>query len=426
MRIVLKFGGTSVADIGRLENVALKIKKEVEAGHKVAVVVSAMAGVTNQLVHYTHSIAGKSFGEEYDAVVATGEQITTGLLALSLQQINVPAKSFMGWQVPIYTNSSHGNAQIQSVNSQKLLQCWENSIVPIISGFQGITRQQRITTLGRGGSDTTAVAIAAALDADRCDIYTDVDGVYTSDPRVVPQARKLETIGYDEMLALSFHGAKVLHAPCVEIAKKHQVNVHVRSSFNDTEGTTITPQENNFFQSRLTGITHSLGWAKLKLYSELPLSPQAHLLLKILHENKIPTETVECNQLEDSPHLSVLIPQSSLTTILQSIEKYSEKNKKIFNFFDIILENSLAKITLIGLNLISKKGFYKKLLKHVSQSDSIISLITMAPDQMSLSVSETMAEDLVRSLHHYFELDKTPHATLSFLPCPEPALATGT
>lgn len=413
MRIVQKYGGTSVADIGRLEGVALKIKREVDAGHQVAVVVSAMAGVTNQLVTFTKAIAGSTLSEEYDAVASTGEQITTGLLALALQQIGIPAKSFMGWQVPIITDKNHGNAHIQSVNPKALLACWEQGVVPVISGFQGITRNRRITTLGRGGSDTTAVAVAAAIKADRCDIYTDVDGIYTADPRLVPMAQKLDQIGYDEMLELAAMGAKVLHAPCVEMAKYHGMKVHVRSSFEDSPGTEIVPQVTNE-TPRISGITHSSGWARLKLLSHQPLTPQARDLLKLLIKNKIHVETIECHDLGEAAYLSVLIPQASLASVLNMIESYSstKKNKRAkFHFFDTILENSLAKVGIIGLNLISKKGFSEQLLKLINRDQLPLTLITIGPQKFCLCTAESLAPELVRTLHHHFGLDTKDHAT---------------
>lgn len=426
MRIVQKFGGTSVADIGRLEGVALKIKREVDAGHQVAVVVSAMAGVTNQLVTYTKAIAGATLSEEYDVVASTGEQITTGLLAMALQQIGVPARSFMGWQVPILTDKNHGNASIQSVNPKALLACWDEGIVPVISGFQGITRRKRITTLGRGGSDTTAVAIAAALEADRCDIYTDVDGVYTADPRLVPLAQKLDQIGYGEMLDLSAMGAKVLHAPCVEMAQRHRIKVHVRSSFDDAPGTEIISRGTDS-TSRITGITHSLGWARLKLYSHSPLATQALHLSKLLVKNGIPLETIECSDVGEMSYLSVLIPQASLAVVMNMIDLNSDskKNKKAkFNFFEVILENSLAKIGIIGLNLVSKKGFSDQLLKLINRDQLPLTLISIASQKFCLCAAESLAAELVQTLHNQFGLDIKPHATTEYISSTRQIMAT--
>ena len=426
MRIVQKFGGTSVADIGRLEGVALKIKREVDAGNKVAVVVSAMAGVTNQLVTYTKAIAGATLSDEYDAVASTGEQITTALLALALQQIGIPARSFMGWQVPIITDKNHGNASIQSVNPKALLACWDEGIVPVISGFQGITRGKRITTLGRGGSDTTAVAIAAALEADRCDIYTDVDGVYTADPRLVPLAQKLDQIGYGEMLDLSGMGAKVLHAPCVEMAQRHGINVHVRSSFEDVSGTEIIPQGTDSIP-RISGITHSPGWARLNLFSHSPLVPQARFLSQLLAKSRVSVETIESYDVREVSYLSLLIPQASLAFVMTMIDLNSKNkiNKRAkFHFCEMILENSLAKIGIIGLNLVSKKGFGDQLLKLINSDQLPLTLVSIAPQKFCLCAAESLAPELVRTLHHQFGLDKKPHATTQYISSSQQIMAT--
>ncbi len=226
-RIVMKFGGTSVADLERIRNVATRVKREVDAGNEVAVVVSAMAGVTNQLVSYCQGLSPLHDAREYDTVVATGEQVTTGLLAISLQEIGVEARSWQGWQVPIRTDNDHGKARIAGIEGAELVRRMQTGQVAVVSGFQGIGTDNRITTLGRGGSDTSAVALAAALHADRCDIYTDVDGVYTTDPRIVPQAKKLARISYEEMLELASVGAKVLQTRSVELAMNERVRVQV-------------------------------------------------------------------------------------------------------------------------------------------------------------------------------------------------------
>ncbi len=406
MRIVQKFGGTSVADIGRLEGVALKVKREVDAGHQVAVVVSAMAGVTNQLVDHIKAIAGATLSAEYDTVAATGEQITTGLLALALQQIGIPARSFMGWQVPILTDNHHGNARIQSVNPATLLACWDQGIIPVISGFQGLTLDQRITTLGRGGSDTTAVAIAAALEVDRCDIYTDVDGVYTADPRMVPLAQKLNQIGYGEMLNLAALGARVLHAPCVEMAEKCGVKVNVRSSFEDAPGTQIISQSESS-QTRISGIAHTNGWALLKLFSHQPLVPQADLLYQLLLSNGIPVETIGCHGGPELPYLSILIPQASLATVMGLVDDYSQREDGVF--FDITLENSLAKIGIIGLNLTSENGFSANILRIIKQQSLPLTLISVTSQKFCLCAAESLAPEVIRTLHTELGLDKESH-----------------
>src|SRR6201991_4742530 len=277
-RIVMKFGGTSVADLDRIRNVAVRGKREVDAGNEVAVVVSAMAGVTNQLVAYCHGLSPLHDAREYDTVVATGEQVTTGLLSIALQEIGVEARSWQGWQIPIRTDNAHGKARIAGIDGAELIRRMQSGQVAVVSGFQGIGTDNRITTLGRGGSDTSAVALAAALKADRCDIYTDVDGVYTTDPRIVPRARKLQKISYEEMLELASVGAKVLQTRSVGLAMKEKVRVQVLTSFGDPDqepvpGTFVVGEDelrdeigdDNVEQQLITDISYDRNEAKITL-----------------------------------------------------------------------------------------------------------------------------------------------------------------
>ncbi|MEM7651533.1 MAG: aspartate kinase, partial [Pseudomonadota bacterium] len=268
--IVAKFGGTSVADVERIEKAADKIVREVKAGHKVAVVVSAMSGVTNQLVGYCSEMSNIYDLREYDVVVSSGEQVTSGLMAMALQKRGVPARSWLGWQIPFKTNDVHGKARIEDIDTEEVLARLNDGEVAVVPGFQGVTDHNRISTLGRGGSDTSAVALAAALDADRCDIYTDVDGVYTTDPRIVPAARKIKKIAYEEMLELASLGAKVLQTRSVEIAAKQNVSLQVLSSFedhigSDMPGTLVTEEENIMEQELVTGIAYSRDEAKVTI-----------------------------------------------------------------------------------------------------------------------------------------------------------------
>lgn len=256
-RLVMKFGGTSVADLDRIRNAAEKVKREVERGYDVAVIVSAMSGKTNELVGWVRDTATLYDAREYDSVVSSGENVTAGLMALTLQQLGVPARSWQGWQVPLRTNSSHGAARIVSIETDNLIQKFGEGLHAVIAGFQGISPEGRITTLGRGGSDTTAVAFAAALEAERCDIYTDVDGVYTTDPRITRKARKLEKISYEEMLELASLGAKVLQTRSVELAMRYKVPLMVRSSFNDVPGTIVCDEEEIVESKVVSGIAHS-------------------------------------------------------------------------------------------------------------------------------------------------------------------------
>src|SRR5271155_3178654 len=264
-RIVMKFGGTSVADLARIRTVADRVKREVDAGHQVAVVVSAMSGVTNQLVKWCTELSPLHDAREYDAVVATGEQVTSGLLAICLQENGVDARSWQGWQIPLRTDTAHGKARIQDIEGADLIRRMESGQVAVVAGFQGLAPDNRIATLGRGGSDTSAVALAAALKADRCDIYTDVDGIYTTDPRIVPQARKLGKISYEEMLELASVGAKVLHSRSVELAMNERVRVQVLSSFKDAPGTLVVDEDEIVEKEIVSGIAYARDEAKITL-----------------------------------------------------------------------------------------------------------------------------------------------------------------
>src|SRR5215831_5560140 len=263
--IVQKFGGTSLADVERIKNVARRVKREVDAGNEVAVVVSAMAGVTNQLVHWTRQSSLVHDAREYDVVVSSGEQVTAGLLALALQDLGVEARSWLGWQIPLRTDGVHGKARIEEIDVTELRRRLAQRQVAVVAGFQGIGPRGRITTLGRGGSDTSAVALAAALGADRCDVFTDVDGVYTSDPRIVAKARKLDKITYEEMLEMASLGAKVLQIRSVEMAMKHHVRLQVLSTFADRPGTLVVDEDEIVEQELVSGIAYSRDEAKVTL-----------------------------------------------------------------------------------------------------------------------------------------------------------------
>ena len=268
--MVLKFGGTSVADVPQIKKIALKVKKEVDKNYRVIVVVSAMAGVTNNLVDLVKTTSEIPYYSEYDVVLSTGEQVTSALLATALNDLNIKARSWLGWQVPIISDNSYGKAVIEEIKTDNILEFLKKNQVAIISGFQGVSKENRITTLGRGGSDTSAVAIAAAFSAERCDIYTDVDGVYTTDPRIVKSAKKLDLITYEEMLELASQGAKVLQTRSVALAMKYNVKLRVLSSFEDLPGTSIIKEEQNMEKTEISGIAHSLNEAKITLSGSRP------------------------------------------------------------------------------------------------------------------------------------------------------------
>lgn len=395
----MKFGGTSVADIGRLEHVALRVRREVEAGNQVIVVVSAMAGVTNKLVGYAKVLGGVESLPEYDAVVSAGEQITTGLLALALQQIGVPAQSFMGWQVPIRTDMRHGSAQVESVDSRAFESCWERQVVPVVAGFQGITAKKRIATLGRGGSDTTAVAVAAAVKADRCDIYTDVDGVYSADPRVVPMARKLTEISYGEMLELAAQGAKVLHPRSVGTAMMSDVPVQVLSSFEEKPGTMVT-NVGHLSSVGISGITHSTGWLKLTINLNGQLVSLSKKLSVLLNKLAIPHEMILMT-ISKGGSIDLLIPHGHLTQVRLLLEQ-----KAIAQDDQISVVSDLAKVSIVGRGLIAENGYNQKLFKAMKDLDFSTYLATLTSHKFSIGVHESKACDLVRYLHYYFNLDQ--------------------
>lgn len=401
MRIVQKYGGTSVADIARLESVALKIKRDVDAGHEIVVVVSAMAGVTNKLVEYTKAFSNVQPGSEHDVVFSTGEQVTTGLLSLALQQLGLRSRSFMGWQLPIQTTIDHTNAQILSVDPEKLEACLRKGIVPIIAGFQGVTVSQRLTTLGRGGSDTTAVAVAAAIRADRCDIYTDVDGIYTADPRIVNVARKLDQISYLEMLELAAQGAKVLHSRSVETALKHGVHLRVLSSFNEGPGTEIigeTPSD----ITRISGITHSAGWVVLHLDLDL-FTPQVfYSLRQSISEAGIGIDSFLVQETFPGARISFLVQKPDFAKAIQTLEKGSDHSL----YKSLHIEPNFARISIIGLNLFGKNGKTEHFLELIKQIGTSSCLTWFSHNRLSVGVREEAVADVIQTFHKSFGLDQ--------------------
>ncbi|MGV8948584.1 MAG: aspartate kinase [Candidatus Paracaedibacter sp.] len=401
-RIVQKFGGTSVADIARLEKVSLKVKREVDAGHQVAVVVSAMAGVTNRLVGYAQSLAGNSKSPEYDVIIAAGEQVTSGLLALALNQIGIPARSLLAWQLPILTNFDHGSARIEQINPQQLEECWSKGIIPVIAGFQGLTKQGRLTTLGRGGSDTTAVAIAAAVKADRCDIYTDVTGVYTADPRIVPKAQKLKTITYEEMFELAAQGAKVLQTCSVETAMNHQVHVRVLSSFHDEAGTEIVPEKMLTDSMHVSGITHRSDEAWITLKNVKNETQAVADIFEILAKADVHIDMVVQNvSLDDRADLTFTTLKGEIPRVVEAL-----KEKKEIYYDDLILDPNVAKITVVGVGLQRRLGIASLMFKTLAGMGISLQVISCSAIKVSVLVDESMAEEAVRTLHSAYGLDK--------------------
>lgn len=401
-RIVQKFGGTSVADIGRLEKVSLKVKREVDSGHQVAVVVSAMAGVTNQLVGYAQSLAGHAQNAEYDVIIAAGEQVTSGLLALALCQIGIPARSLLAWQIPIVTNAHHGNARILKINPKSIEECWEQGIIPVVAGFQGLAGDGRLTTLGRGGSDTTAVALAAELKADRCDIYTDVMGVYTADPRIVPKAQKLKTITYEEMFELAAQGAKVLQTRSVETAMIHQVPVRVLSSFHEETGTNIVPEMMLTDPIHVSGITYRGDEARFTLKNVHNQVQAISDIFETLALANVHIDMVVQNvSMDDCIDLTFTALKGEVPRVVAALQE-----TKTLQYDDLILDPNVAKITVVGIGLQHRLGIASLMFKTLAAMEIPIQVISCSAIKVSVLVDETVAEDALRSLHTAYGLDK--------------------
>lgn len=406
--LVLKFGGTSVATVPAIENVADKVTAEIKNGHKVAVVVSAMSGVTNQLVAYCSEISQIFDPCEYDAVVASGEQVTSGLLALALQKRGIPARSWQGWQIPLVTDEVHGKARIQSIDADKLKGSIMKGNVAVIAGFQGIGPDGRIATLGRGGSDTSAVALAAALKAARCDIYTDVDGVYTADPRIVNRARKINKISYEEMLELASVGAKVLQTRSVELAMKERVPVQVLSSFDgaagsDLPGTLVVNEDEIVEQEVVSGVAHSRDEAKVTLRHLPDMPGMAARVFGPLAEAAINVDMIVQNVSADhkSTDLTFTVPRADLPKTLEVMKGLSKElaGMRVESSADV------AKISIVGIGMRSHVGVAQKMFTVLAEKGINIQVITTSEIKVSVLISEEYTELAVRSLHTAYGLD---------------------
>jgi aspartate kinase len=401
-RIVMKFGGTSVADLDRIRNVANRVKREVEAGHEVAVVVSAMSGVTNQLVKWCQDLSPLHDAREYDTVVATGEQVTIGLLSIALQAIGVDARSWQGWQVPIRTDTAHGKARVDSIEGGLLIERMKMGQVPVVAGFQGIAPDNRVTTLGRGGSDLSAVAIAAAVRADRCDIYTDVDGVYTTDPRIVPRARKLEKISYEEMLELASVGAKVLQTRSVELAMKQRVRVQVLSSFEDKPGSLVVDEDEIVEQPIVSGIAYSRDEAKVTL-RRVPDKPGiAASVFGPLSAANVNVDMIVQNIGDDgSTDMTFTLGRSDLPRARDLLEKQAEA----IGYEALIADPDVAKISVVGIGMRTHAGVAATMFKTLSEKGINIQVISTSEIKVSVLVAADYTELAVRALHTAYGLD---------------------
>ena len=408
-RLVMKFGGTSVANIERIRNVAQHVKREVEAGHEVAVVVSAMSGKTNELVAWCADASKLYDKREYDAVVASGEQVTSGLLAIALQEVGIPARSWQGWQIPIRTSDAHGSARIESIEEAGLTAGFARKEVAVIAGFQGIHEQTgRVTTLGRGGSDTSAVAIAAAIKADRCDIYTDVDGVYTTDPRIVPKARRLDRVAFEEMLEMASLGAKVLQVRSVEVAMVHKVKTFVRSSFDDPAdpkpGTLICDEEDIVEQQVVTGIAFSRDEAQLTLRRVSDKPGVAAAIFVPLAEANINVDMIIQVVSDDAKttDITFTVPQADFERARTMLEGM----RADIGFATLQGANDVVKISAIGIGMRSHAGVAARAFKALADKGINIRAITTSEIKFSVLIDAEYTELAVRTLHTLYGLDK--------------------
>lgn len=404
-RIVKKFGGTSVADMDRIRNVAAKVKRAVDAGDQVVVVVSAMSGVTNQLVAWVSEASNLYDAREYDSVVATGEQVTSGLLALTLQGMGVDARSWLGWQVPVRTSSAHGSARILEIETAELEKRLNAGQVAVIAGFQGIAQDGRITTLGRGGSDTTAVAFAAALNADRCDIYTDVDGVYTTDPRIVAKARKLDKITYEEMLEMASLGAKVLQTRSVELAMRFKVPVQVRSSFSDEPGTMVVDEDQIVEQADISGIAYTSDEAKITVRGVADRPGVSASIFGPLAEASINVDMIVQNVAADgkTTDLTFTVPRADLARSVKVIEGLQGE----LSYRAISTDSDVVKVSVIGVGMRSHAGIASRMFTALADEGINIQVISTSEIKISVLIASKYTELALRALHSAYQLDAT-------------------
>ena len=402
-RIVMKFGGTSVADIGRIRNVARRVEREAKGGNEIAVVVSAMAGVTDQLVAWTNDVARLPDPREYDTVVASGEQVTSGLTALALQDLGLKARSWLGWQVPIRTDDTHGKARIQTIPGEEMRRGLATGEIAVIAGFQGVAPDGRISTLGRGGSDTSAVALAAALEADRCDIFTDVDGVYTTDPRIVAKARKLAKITYEEMLELASQGAKVLQTRSVEMAMNHRVRVQVLSSFNDLPGTMVVDEDEIVEKRVVSGIAYSRDEAKITLVRVADRPGVAAAIFGPLAAHAINVDMIVQNISEDGnfTDLTFTVGKADLE---RAVKVLTEVRGQL-SYAALKPDSDVVKISVIGVGMRSHAGVAQLMFKTLAENGINIQVISTSEIKVSVLVQEKYTELALRALHTAYGLD---------------------
>ena len=407
--LVMKFGGTSVANIDRIRRAAKRVGVEVAKGHDVIVIVSAMSGKTNELVGWVNEISPLHDAREYDAVVSSGENVTAGLMALVLQEMDVPARSWQGWQVPLVTDGAHSAARIVEIPTENLnAKFAEGMKVAVVAGFQGVSPEGRITTLGRGGSDTTAVAFAAAFGAERCDIYTDVDGVYTTDPRISSNARKLDRIAFEEMLELASLGAKVLQTRSVELAMRYNVKLRVLSSFeemDDNAGTLVCAEEDIVESKVVNGIAYSRDEAKMTLISVADRPGIAAAIFGPLAEAGVNVDMIVQNIAEEGrTDMTFSCPVDQVLRAEKALN--AAKDSGAINFHDLIADKNVAKVSAVGIGMRSQSGVAAKMFKVLSDDGINIKVIATSEIKISVLIDRKYMELAVQALHDAFELEK--------------------
>jgi aspartate kinase len=402
-RIVMKFGGTSVGDVARIKNVAQRVKRECDRGNEVAVVVSAMSGATNQLVGWVNQVTALHDAREYDTVVASGEQVTSGLLAIALQDIGVSARSWLGWQLPVETDDVHGKARIRRIETGEIAKRMKDGQVAVVAGFQGLATDGRITTLGRGGSDTSAVALAAALNAERCDIYTDVDGVYTCDPRIVAKARKLEKITYEEMLEMASLGAKVLQTRSVEFAMNHVVRVQVLSSFDDQPGTLVVDEDEIVEKEVVSGIAYSRDEAKITLARVADKPGVAAAIFGPLADAAINVDMIVQNVSDDgrTTDLTFTVGKADLDRAVSVLERA----KATLGYAKLLPDPRVVKVSVIGVGMRSHAGVALTMFRTLADKGINIEVISTSEIKISVLIDEQYLELALRALHTAYGLD---------------------
>jgi aspartate kinase len=401
--VVQKYGGTSMGSIERIRNVAKRVAKTYDEGNDLVVVVSAMSGETNKLVALAHEVCEFPSEREYDVMVATGEQVSMSLLAMALQSMGYKAKSYCGFQLPIITDSAFSKARIEEIDDKRVREDLKNGVIVVVAGFQGIDRQGNLTTLGRGGSDTSAVAVAAAMKADVCEIYTDVDGVYTTDPRIVPEASKLEKISYDEMLEMASLGSKVLQIRSVEFAKKYDVVVHVRSSFNDNPGTLVMKEDAEMESVLVSGITYNKDEAKISVLRVPDRPGIAAKLFSPLSAANITVDMIIQNVSHDGLNdMTFTVPKSDFKKALKIVQETAVA----IGAGSVTSDENIAKVSIIGVGMRSHSGVACKMFETLSSEGINILMISTSEIKISCIIELKYAELAIRVLHEAFALDK--------------------